>query len=671
MSRKRSSKRHADRSVPRDATQPSGKKRRMPLQWALWAMIVAGVVAIVIAAPWRHRKPPVDIPSQPADADTASGDASGKQKAMQPTAPPTGATAQKSSTAWSEIDDPRKDGWETEAFNEVASKQLGKLVDVLTGDSPFDAAALAKLAAAEFRCGPLVPGNLYTAYEDPLLRVERGDAGDSEAADDHSTSRGAERLAAALRDIVGPLQDATDKHGKFKIVRVEPVGDTVTTRQIFSLSGRTKTGMVEQHATWQIRWAAGQPPTMLSIDVLDFERVVTKHTGGPLFADCTESVLGGNESFKSQMLVGMNHWLQRIENTQDFAFFGTPGLAVGDVNGDGLDDLYVCQEHGLPNRLYVQQPDGTALDVSASAGVDWLDSSRSALLVDLDNDGDQDLVVATLGNLLVAANDGQGHFTIRAMLPTIGDTMSISAADYDLDGDVDLYVCGYNPDRSLEDSQDQVFLSGASEFVFHDANNGGRNSLFRNDLDGDDWRFADVTEAVGMDVKNRRWSFASAWEDIDNDGDQDLYIANDYGRDNLYRNDRSDDGSVHFVEIGDEARIENSAGGMSIDWGDYDRDGWMDAYVSNMWSSAGNRVTTQPDFKPDAPDVKKRLQRFARGNTLLRNVDGGSFDDHSEPAGVEMGRWAWGSLFVDLNNDGWEDVFISNGYMTTEDSGDL
>ncbi len=648
----------------------------MPLRWALWAMVAAGAVAIVIAAPWRHRQPPPpdDLPSPPG-ANVANAN-TGDQQPAAPQRPTVAAGPPPSSAAWSQIDDPRKDGWETEAFNDVASKQLGNLVDVLAGEGTVDATALEEMVAADFDCGRLVPGNLHTAYEDSLLRVERGDAGsadagNSEDTDDRSASRGAERLAAALRKITEPLQGATDMHGKFKIVRVEPEGDVVTTRQLFSLSGRTKTGMVEQHATWRIRWTAGQPPKLLSIDVLDFERVVTQYAGRPLFADCTESVLGGNESFRSQMLVGMNHWLERIENTQDFAFFGTPGLAVGDVNGDGLDDLYVCQEHGLPNRLYVQQPDGTALDVSESAGVNWLDSSRSALLVDLDNDGDQDLVVATLGNLLLAAGDGQGHFTVRAMLPTSGDTTSVSAADYDLDGDVDLYVCGYNPDRSLDDSQDQVFLSGASEFVFHDANNGGRNSLFRNDVAGDDWHFADVTEETGMDVKNRRWSFASAWEDFDNDGDQDLYVANDYGRDNLYRNDRDSNGGVRFVEIGDDARIENSAGGMSIDWGDYDRDGWMDAYVSNMWSSAGNRVTTQPDFKPDAPDVKKRLQRFARGNTLLRNTGGGSFDDRSEPAAVEMGRWAWGSLFVDLNNDGWEDIFISNGYMTTEDSSDL
>jgi tetratricopeptide (TPR) repeat protein len=98
---------------------------------------------------------------------------------------------------------------------------------------------------------------------------------------------------------------------------------------------------------------------------------------------------------------------------------------VGDVNGDGLDDLYVCDGLWLPNRLYTQQPDGTLLDVSASAGVDWLESSHSALMVDLDNDGDQDLAVAILGAVVAAENDGSGHFTVRHVAPVSDDTMSI------------------------------------------------------------------------------------------------------------------------------------------------------------------------------------------------------------------------------------------------------
>ena len=95
-------------------------------------------------------------------------------------------------------------------------------------------------------------------------------------------------------------------------------------------------------------------------------------------------------------------------------------------------------------------------------------------------------------------------------------------------------------------------------------------------------------------------------------------------------------------------------------------------FVSNMWSSAGIRVTYQPQFKANATaEVKERLQRHARGNTLLKNRADGTFEHVSSQADVELGRWAWGSKFVDLNNDSWEDLVIANGFITTDDSGDL
>jgi hypothetical protein len=351
------------------------------------------------------------------------------------------------------------------------------------------------------------------------------------------------------------------------------------------------------------------------------------------------------------------------------------------VNGDALDDLYVCQESGLPNRLFIQNRDGSARDQSASWGVDWLEPSRSALLVDLDNDSDQDLVVAILGGVVVAENDGQGRFQLRDVLATSDDMMSLSAVDYDMDGRLDLYACAYHQNRHLANLDDAALPGAATGFVVHDANNGGNNSLYRNRISADGtWRFTDVTRDVGLNVNNQRWSFAAAWDDFDNDGDQDLYVANDYGRDNLYRNDPPSpaitkgerEGERQFVDISQSARIEDSATGMSITCGDYDRDGWMDVFVSNMFSAAGNRITYQSKFRPDAPrEIKRRVRRLARGNTLLRNLADGTFDDRSAPAGIEMGRWAWGSHFVDVNNDGWEDVIVSNGYITTEDTGDL
>ena len=161
--------------------------------------------------------------------------------------------------------------------------------------------------------------------------------------------------------------------------------------------------------------------------------------------------------------------------------------------------------------------------------------------------------------------------------------------------------------------------------------------------------------------------------DFDNDGDQDLYVSNDFGRNNLFRNDAGPQpGSRKFTDIAPSAKVEDIGPGMSAAWGDYDRDGRMDIYVANMFSAAGTRITTQKQFKTGTDqNIRNRFRRFARGNTLFRNT-GEGFEDVSVQTGVTVGRWAWGSNFVDLNNDAWPDFVVANGYLSSErDSGDL
>ena len=193
---------------------------------------------------------------------------------------------------------------------------------------------------------------------------------------------------------------------------------------------------------------------------------------------------------------GANHWRGHLQKSLGIDLFGHQGLAVADINGDGLDDLYVCQPGGIPNRYFEQQPNGSASDKSRRAGLDILDRSRSALFVDFDNDGDQDLALAINADLVFFENDGDSAFAERARY-SVGAATTMAAADYDNDGDVDLYICGYSAPTGGENAP----------VPYHDANNGHRNRLFRND---GQLVFVDVTDAVGLDQQNTRYTFSGA-----------------------------------------------------------------------------------------------------------------------------------------------------------------
>ncbi len=280
------------------------------------------------------------------------------------------------------------------------------------------------------------------------------------------------------------------------------------------------------------------------------------------------------------------------------------------------------------------------------------------MFLDLDNDGDQDLAIATTGGLLIMENDGAAHFTLRTRLGTQRtDVQALTSCDYDNDGDLDLYLCVYRPSHGRS----------RGDFIFHNATTGGPNVLFRNDTFADQWDFYDATFESGLDDGATRYSLAAAWEDYDQDGDQDLYVANDYGRNYLYENQGG-----HFRDVTAMAGLSDTGFGMSASWGDYNRDGRSDLYIGNMFSSAGSRITRQEAFQQYAsPQQRAVYQRMAKGNTLFAQQADGTFQEISGQADVEMGRWAWSSVFADLNNDGWEDFVVANGYITSDDTGDL
>jgi hypothetical protein len=554
--------------------------------------------------------------------------------------------------------DPEREGWETEAISEVASGQLKELGHLLElGVMPSDE-QLSRVLDNRFQGPVLLPDTMVTVFEDSTTEVRRWPEPTRHARpEDLSSSR--QLVFGALVEAFG---DLPERKTKFKLFRVEMDGREVTTLQYFHLSGRSTERAREHNATWQIGWStdhADQLPRIRWIRLAQAEQVTSRVLHSSWLVDCTQSLLGRSPSDASTLglQTGIDQWLTRLEGSLGVYNFGHHGVTVGDVNGDRLDDLYVCQTGGIPNHLFLQQPDGTLRDISAHSQVDYLDNTRSALLIDLDNDGDQDLVLALSTGLLFLENDGSGQFNPRARISRVRQAFSLAAADYDRDGRLDIYVCVY---YGRTDGVSELPLP----LPYFDATNGGQNYLIRN---VGEWKFEDVTSETGLDKENHRFSFAAAWEDHDNDGDPDLLVVNDYGPNQLYVNEQG-----RFRNVAESVGLKDGAFGMSATWGDYDRDGDLDIYVANMFSAAGNRVTYQPRFKPGENDQTiSRFRHLARGNSLFRNRGDGSYEDVSVEMGVTMGRWSWGSLFVDLNNDRWEDLLVANGFITGSQTDDL
>lgn len=537
--------------------------------------------------------------------------------------------------------DSRAAGWDSEVRSDATGAQLKRLARWLESRGT-DGAALEGLFAPEFRFQPAP--ELTGTFRDGTLAVRQAGKRAREPV-------GREAFLAAL---LAPHGAASEVHAKFKFVRVETEPELVT-ETILLVSSLGAAGHLQTNAWWRCRWRERTEggPELLGLSALEEEEVQAPHG---LFSDCSTAVLGGTEAWTAQLLPGLSSWRARLDTRLGVPLLGhAAGIAVGDVDGDGLEDLYLCQPGGLPNKLLLHRPDGTVVDRSAEAGVDFLDFSRAALLVDLDNDGDRDLVVTAAERLLFLANDGHARFWLTAAFEA-PDTTSLAAADIDLDGDLDLYACAYA----------SPYDHSALPVPYHDARNGKPNHLYENQ---GDFVFVDATVERGLDVNNTRYSFAAAFEDYDQDGDPDLYVANDFGRNNLYRNDGG-----RFTDVAGTAGVEDISAGMGVTWGDADGDGRFDLYVSNMYSSAGNRIAFQRRFQAGADgEVRAQYQRHAHGNTLFRNRGDGGFDDvtPASPLGVAMGRWAWGGLFVDLNNDGWQDLVSPNGFLTEQKSDDL
>jgi hypothetical protein len=351
------------------------------------------------------------------------------------------------------------------------------------------------------------------------------------------------------------------------------------------------------------------------------------------------------------------------------------GCACADFDADGHDDVLFCS--GGRVQLYRNKGDGTFENVTKSAGLDNLWHINTAGFADLDNDGYPDLFLSAFyGETYIFRNNGNGTFTNvteGSGIRSDGMITCFCFFDYNNDGKLDLYVGRFLDARTkIPDS-----------FLY--ARNGEGNFLYRND---GNFHFTDVTEQAGVGEHGLALSLAAA--DYDGDGHQDLFVANDFGRSVLYKNQ----GDGTFRNVTKESGALAIGGNMSASWGDYNNDGRLDLYVAAIRSNQrwfvqpltarrvlykyvreGRLLATNPVFH----DLREHMgdnwvnigNEALAGNYLFRQGEDGKFTNVAEAAGARPAGWYWSSGFFDIDNDGYLDIYATNGWITGPKSHDL
>ncbi|MEL7498401.1 MAG: VCBS repeat-containing protein [Planctomycetota bacterium] len=380
-----------------------------------------------------------------------------------------------------------------------------------------------------------------------------------------------------------------------------------------------------------------------------------------------EIVLATSES--GEFALPKDKYIPWTTMTADHVF---PSVSVVDFNSDGQDDLFLTARWG-PTQLLKNMGDGTFTDVTKGSGLEFDYLVNCALFVDLDNDGDQDALIGRSMEPARYFQNNNGTFT--DVSKSLSDFVShdqyfvsgISASDVNRDGLVDIYMSTYPPLAKKETGFEHQFLNAFEREKYIELKEkndrwvdtpGTANVLFMN-------RGGGRLERVPYDDVLSQWrrSYQAVWGDIDNDGDDDLYVCNDFAPDALLRND-TPRGSKEplFVDISNDQLTSDGIGfGMGASYGDFDQDGDVDLYVSNMFSKAGNRIFKKLD------SVDSRIRGAAAGCFLFENQDG----KFQQKAGSDDGLyhvnqvgWSYGGQWSDFDNDGRLDIYVPTGFFT-------
>jgi hypothetical protein len=335
------------------------------------------------------------------------------------------------------------------------------------------------------------------------------------------------------------------------------------------------------------------------------------------------------------------------------------GLAVADVDGDGLPDLYFTSQVG-GNELWKNLGGGRFANITKEAGVALAGRvTVTASFADIDNDGDQDLFVTTVrgGNALFE-NDGHGHFTDiskTAGVDHVGHSSGAVFFDFDGDGLLDLYLCNVGQ-YTINQKRNGAFVGTSDGFSGHLHPERSESAILYKNLGHN--RFKDVTKDVGLGEAG--WSGDASVVDLNGDGFPDLYALNMQGSSHYYENQ----GGRKFVDRTAQVFPRTSWGAMGIKFFDYDNDGRPDLLITDMHSDMSQTVGPEreklkSDMKWTTDFLQGDASRFIFGNSFFHNLGSSKMVEISDRVGVEN-YWPWGPSVGDLNADGWQDVFIAS-----------